>query len=130
MEDDNKPIHTLEDLKHLVCLNEVRSLPSVFNKIEALVRDHKVSISQACLAVGVKRRRYYRWLDARAKGRSPNKNGRPTSLTVEQEQTLIEKIKHEAKNQNAMTKTEIVQRVSLWLGVDWLGLLSAIWFKI
>ena len=41
----------------------------------------------------------------------PNKNGRPLALTVQQEEQLFQKIVHESKNQNALTKDEIRSEV-------------------
>ena len=99
------------NIRSIITSNDIRSLPSQFHKVQALNQHHSISVSQACEALDVGRRRYYRWLDAINKGRSPQKNGRPFALNADQEESLIEKIKKGARNSQAMTKIEIYEEV-------------------
>ena len=89
-------------MSKLLASYDIRTLPSPFHKVQSLHEIHNLTISQACSDVGVGRRRYYRWVNARNKGRIPNQIGRPSVLTPEQEKQLLEKIQVQASNQNSM----------------------------
>ena len=101
----------MSNLHRLMTTQEVRNHSSPYAKIQVLHEQFNIPVVDGCKHLKVQRRTYYRWLQAKKKGRIPHKNGRPLALNEEQEKLLVERIVTESKQQNAMTTIELAREV-------------------
>ncbi len=107
---DQDPINNMAtSVKGLANSAEIRSLPSVLDKVDVLYNQHKLELSAVCEYFGVNRRLYYRWLK---RGKKDGKRGRKRALTPDEEAKLLDKIVNESKNQNSLTTVEIAKEVT------------------